>query len=318
VGRGLNTPPRLDQGEIVAALAAGWGFRGAVVEYAALGFGSHHWIATDAGGARCFVTVDDLSNAGDSGFARLTAAFQTARRLRDDGLEFVVAPLPDGRGDVVRRLNVRFSIAVFPYIEGVSGRFGAYAAEQQRRDVRGLIDLLHGATGVVEDIALREDFSVAARRSLEHALTELDRPWDSGPFAEPARLLLVEIEEDLQAAFATYDELVELASADPTPWVITHGEPHAGNVIWTDDGPRLVDWDTALIAPAARDLWAVAGPSADPGFALYRLRWDLTEIALYVSEFRRPHDRTADTVVSWRGLQHSADQCQAFVQSESK
>jgi spectinomycin phosphotransferase len=288
------------------------------VVYAALGFGSHHWIATDAAGARRFVTVDVLAAAGNSGFPRLTAAFQTARQLCDEGLEFVVAPLPDRRGDVLRRLTDRFSIAVFPYVEGTAGRCGEYATERQRSEVRRLIGVLHTATAMVDGIALREDFSVAARPSLEHALTELDRPWDSGPFAEPARRLLGEVEADLRTAFAAYDELVELVKADPTPWVITHGEPHAANVIWTDDRPRLVDWDTALIAPAARDLWTLTQPSDDPAFALYRLRWDLTEIALYVSEFRRPHARTADTVVSRRGLQHSAGECQAFVRSAAK
>jgi spectinomycin phosphotransferase len=276
------------------------------VEYAALGFGSHHWIATDASGARRFVTVDDLSNAVDSGFTRLTAAFRTARRLAERGLDFVVAPLPDEGGDVVRRLTDRFSMAVFPFIEGVTGRFGDYATNEQRQAVRGLIHVLHAETAVVEDLALREDFSVPARPSVELALTELDRRWQGGPFSEPARRLLVEVEGSIRAAFAAYDQLVELVRADPTPWVITHGEPHPGNVIWTSDGPRLVDWDTAVIAPAARDLWRLAGPSADPGSALYRLRWDLTEIALYVAQFRRPHDRTADTAKSWRGLRQSA------------
>ena len=35
---------------------------------------------------------------------------------------------------------------------------------------------------------------------------------------------------------------------------------------------------------------------------LYRLTWDLTEIALYVDQFRRPHGDTEDTRVAWAGL----------------
>jgi spectinomycin phosphotransferase len=38
---------------------------------------------------------------------------------------------------------------------------------------------------------------------------------------------------------------------------------------------------------------------------LYRLRWDLAEVSLYVSLFRAPHIDTADTRVAWDGLRHS-------------
>ncbi len=38
--------------------------------------------------------------------------------------------------------------------------------------------------------------------------------------------------------------------------LLTHGEPHPGNAMLAADGWRLVDWDTALVAPLERDLWA--------------------------------------------------------------
>ena len=34
-----------------------------------------------------------------------------------------------------------------------------------------------------------------------------------------------------------------------------HGDCHAGNVLWTDDGPHFVDFDDARIGPAVQDLW---------------------------------------------------------------
>ena len=40
---------------------------------------------------------------------------------------------------------------------------------------------------------------------------------------------------------------------------------------------------------------------------LYRLAWDLNEIAIYVSDFRRPHERTDDTSEAWQNLQHFLD-----------
>jgi len=34
-----------------------------------------------------------------------------------------------------------------------------------------------------------------------------------------------------------------------------HGDCHAGNVLWTDDGPHFVDFDDARMGPAVQDLW---------------------------------------------------------------
>jgi Ser/Thr protein kinase RdoA (MazF antagonist) len=34
-----------------------------------------------------------------------------------------------------------------------------------------------------------------------------------------------------------------------------HGDCHAGNVLWTDDGPHFVDFDDCRTGPAVQDLW---------------------------------------------------------------
>jgi Ser/Thr protein kinase RdoA (MazF antagonist) len=34
-----------------------------------------------------------------------------------------------------------------------------------------------------------------------------------------------------------------------------HGDCHAGNVLWTDEGPHFVDFDDSRTGPAAQDLW---------------------------------------------------------------
>lgn len=43
-----------------------------------------------------------------------------------------------------------------------------------------------------------------------------------------------------------------------------HGDCHAGNVLWTDDGPHFVDFDDARMGPAVQDLWMLlSGERAD-------------------------------------------------------
>ena len=101
--------------------------------------------------------------------------------------------------------------------------------------------------------------------------------------------------------------------------VITHGEPNAANALKIPAGLVLVDWESALLAPPERDLWALA--ESDPGLlgaysaatgtaidtdtlALHRMRYDLAEISLYLRWFRNSHDDTADAAEGWRNLQY--------------
>jgi len=43
-----------------------------------------------------------------------------------------------------------------------------------------------------------------------------------------------------------------------------HGDCHAGNVLWTDDGPHFVDFDDSRMGPAVQDLWMLlSGEPAD-------------------------------------------------------
>src|SRR5688572_13349348 len=105
--------------------------------YRPVGFGSHHWETVDAGGARWWATVDDLTAKPTSPGEPLTAAFDrlhaslaTARALHEHGRGFAVAPLPASDGRCVRRIkgggpegpgggeiNDRYAIALYPYVE---------------------------------------------------------------------------------------------------------------------------------------------------------------------------------------------------------
>jgi len=99
--------------------------------------------------------------------------------------------------------------------------------------------------------------------------------------------------------------------------VVTHGEPHPGNLIRVGAQLMLVDWDTVGLARPERDLWMVAGENGEElrrytaitgrpvdraALALYRLRWALDDISLFARQLRAPHDRSADTEHAWQAL----------------
>lgn len=42
---------------------------------------------------------------------------------------------------------------------------------------------------------------------------------------------------------------------DPIRYIRLHGDCHAGNVLWSDAGPHIVDLDDCLMGPAIQDIW---------------------------------------------------------------
>lgn len=317
----LTAPPDFTDVDLATLVERYWGLCGLRFEYVPLGFGSHHW---RAGG--WFVTVDDLEAAhqpgpdADSSFAALERAYRTAALLHDEaGLEFVVAPVAGLGGAVLRRLGDRYAVSVLPFVAGKSSDWGPYEADDDRRTMGALLGRLHAATDhVPAGLPRTEDFAIPARAALEDALSDLERPWTTGPFAEPARRLLARSAERLDHLLREYDALACSALRHSHSWVVTHGEPHRANVIRGPDGRHhLVDWDTTLVAPRERDLhmvlgedlvgWDeyVAGPPSQLDqsiLRLYRRWWELADVATFVDLFRRSHGQTDDTAASWKIL----------------
>jgi spectinomycin phosphotransferase len=324
---GAHGAPDLGRSHLAAALADGWGLAGAELEYVPQGGGSHHWRCRAGGGER-FVSVDDLTATfhaatdEDAAFAALARAYATAGALRARaGLEFVVAQIPDRDGGPLRRLGRRYAVRVEPVIAGEPGVFGEYAPAD-RRAVAGLVGRLHaGSDRVPAGLPQVADLRIPSRASLQAALAEVDRPWASGPWAEPARALLAARAVEVAERLAEHDAVAARVRETQARWVVTHGEPHGGNVIRdAGGGLHLIDWDTAMVAPPERDLqmvladdltgWdeyrAAAAPvELDPeALGLYRRLWALADIASFVTTLRRPHGQTTDTRHAYEALAH--------------
>lgn len=87
---------------------------------------------------------------------------------------------------------------------------------------------------------------------------------DIATFGEAPRAFLLSedwVPADLAEAYAS----VSAQALDHVRWAFEragdvtvqrlHGDCHAGNVLWTDDGPHFVDFDDARNGPAIQDLW---------------------------------------------------------------
>jgi spectinomycin phosphotransferase/16S rRNA (guanine(1405)-N(7))-methyltransferase len=320
----LTPPDGFSEDSLVSALAVHWRLDVAAISYSAVGFGSHHWDVTDAAGARWFVTVDELQKRRqwlaeplDAALERLRRALGAAVELRARGLDFVVAPVASHAGEPVVMAADEFAVAVYPFMLGKSFDWGEFSGQAHRQAVLELVIAVHQAPPRVRDLACADSYRVQKRDELEAVLDGAHAAGEAGPYTEPMRRLVSQDGAGIRAALRGYDRLVSQASGLPARSVLTHGEPHAGNTMLTDDGYRLIDWDTTLVAPPERDLWMLdpgdgsvlasyqAATGAEPVAGvldLYRARWDITDVALEVSRFVGPHKGTEEDEKAWQIL----------------
>ena len=311
------------------------------VSYLPVGAGGHHYLAVDSAERRWFVTVDELmaklfGMLGptyvpwvdvdlDAAFDALDRAFRAAVALREAGLEFVHAPITRADGDVLARLG-DYAVSVFPFIDAVSCK----PVRDGRPRLLAAVGRLHAASDAVRPgLPQRDTLTVPRKPRFLQILDDLRSPWTSGPYGEPARRLLQAKASAIRELFARCDELAEAVRAADTRWVMTHGQMHARNIVWTDDDQLLfVDWDCAAVAPRERDLgtwandldpktdedWAAytsAGQSreVDPtAIELYRLIGLLWGICADTELFRSTHVDGADARHEWNNLETALSQ----------
>ena len=319
-----TAPGDFGPGRLRPLLRDRWGLAVARFDYQPVGFGSHHWTGTSQAGRRWFVTADDLAvrrhYAGEpaaAALARLRAALAAAADLRDSGVAIAVPPVAARDGELAVPAGGRYAVAVYPFLDGRSFSWGDFTAPGHREALLDLVVAVHTAPAAARRRAGADDFSIPHRDELTAALRPGATVPDCGPWAGPAARLLAGHAAGLARGLARYDALARSARRDPAGpgrRVLTHGEPHPGNTMLTADGWRLIDWDTALVAPPERDLWdidpgdgsllrryaAATGTQPRPALLeLYRLRWDLADIAESVSQFRAPHGGSEDDAISF-------------------
>ena len=315
----MRSPLELVSEQQIASVVAGaWGQAIRDLRYFPEGGGAYHWIAEAGDGRRWFVTCDDLDTKPwlgsdrDSVFGGLLVAYGTAMELRATGLRFVVAPLATGAGEPAVRVDERHSVSVFDYTEGEPGRWGQAVEPTARRELVTMLARLHRASPPGPGLASR-GLELPGRQGLEEALDHPERPWEGGPLSEPLRHELAEHRDlivDWLADLDRYAARLGDGNGDgSTGAVVTHGEPHPGNLIRTGAGLSLVDWDTVAVARPERDLWMMVdgdeslhsayrdltGVTLDrEALAGYRLLWALSDAVSFTARLRGEHRQNTD------------------------
>ena len=239
------------------ALADGWGLSAETLRYAPVGGGSYHWVVTSGPGEQWFVTVDDLDDKGWLGrtrpavFAGLRAALDASVTLRREvGLRFVAAPVPALDGRSVRPLGDAHTVAVFPFLHGSGGEWDKPLTAPDLDELVAMLAALHRVDPAAVRLQRRE-VELSWPDDLELALRELGRPWTGGPFAEPARELLAGAAGPVRRGLDALDRWAR-ARFSVEGLVITHGEPHPGNIIRVAANADADGGAGAAARPAAR------------------------------------------------------------------
>ena len=261
------------------------------VEHVPVGFGAWHWRADGASGPRLFVTLDPPTPRHAAG--TLEDTYAVAHALGRD-LPFVHAPVPTTSG--------AFTIPCGGDLLSATRWLPGRRPERFGPEAAALVRALHDA----DPPGLRAWTPLVGGDLVERLEGATSSQWRSGPFGEEARLAIRSRLGAVGAWLADYLDLC--AGLDPSAYVATHGEPGVHNQWLTDDGLRIIDWESLLLAPPERDLLSPDAASLVPHDPdrrrLFDLEWRLSEIDAYAEWLRDPHVGNDDDRTALGGLHH--------------
>lgn len=233
------------------------------------------------------------------------ACYEAARELRDNGLEFVLAPIRGRSGQVVLDLRGR-PVVVSRHVSGTTS-FPDGLTETGTSALRNAVDRLHAAT--VAAPVPHETFDLPFEAELDAALARAQSgATAAGPLGAEVAALLDRNGPRIDQWRDEIRSCQKDCRAENGPFVLTHAEPAPPNVMITDGGELLLlDWGDLLWAPPERD----ARGLAEVGIVLggrphverfYELRWTLGEVAEYADRLTRPHEGNAEDLEKRREL----------------
>ena len=234
-----DRPTGLREHDLRLALAEGWRIDVAALRYAPVGGGSYHWVVRDGAGRRWFVTVDDLDDKawlGDTPGPRSWRAWRRRWKPRWR-LPRRRPRLRRGPGSgvparrLVRPVGPRYAVAVFPFLDGSCGALRREPLPAAERAVlTDMLAALHQAGRRPAAARVAAIGLAAARGAGGGPAASWDGPGGRGRSASPRARCWPARGRRVRELLEVFDRL---AAARPRAdeFVITHGEPHPGNVL---------------------------------------------------------------------------------------
>lgn len=202
------------------------------------------------------------------------------RQLAEEEIP-VVAPLVDARGETLHHHGA-FRFALYR-------RCGGRPPEL---DDANTLEQLGRFIGRIHAYGRTQPYQHRPTLNIEHYGVNSREFLLSGPFIPPG----------LKTAYSSLSaDLISrihdcYARAGTVEMIRLHGDCHPGNILWTDKGPHIVDFDDARMGPAVQDLWMFL--SGDRPYQQARLM----DILAGYTEFSDFHPRELHLIEALRTL----------------
>lgn len=227
--------------------------------------------------------------------------------LLEHGIQEIIKPIPTITNQSILYIE-GYSLVVYPFIQGNNG-FQQALTRQQWKTLGQALKKIHemDVPDTLKQQLRHESYSSKWRKNV-HSLRD---QMEQSPALDEYALQFIQFTrkkiEIIDILLAYAEELVLKAQQEPSPFVLCHGDIHAGNLLLgSKDCLYIVDWDEPLMAPKERDLMFVGGGVANVWnkpyeealfyegygktninqiiFAYYRCERILEDIALYTQE----------------------------------
>ncbi|HEX2620134.1 MAG TPA: aminoglycoside phosphotransferase family protein [Phototrophicaceae bacterium] len=256
------------------------------------------------------------------------------RYLKDQGIEQVVAPIPDRQG----RLHIEienFSLTLYPYITGKTG-MDTEMSDAHWQEFGAVLKQIHTTLLPTELLSQlqRETFMPkwsTISRELQAKINTGDYDHSSVTQKELA-MFWQSRQAEIKRIVERTEDLGRLSAQTAGDFVLCHTDIHTANIL-LDEQEKLfiVDWDLPMLAPVERDLMFVMEASKDDGttvsreeelffrgygettvnpvaFAYYRYEWVVQEIGDYGERvFLMPDSGEQTKIDAVRGFQQLFD-----------
>jgi len=155
----------------------------------------------------------------------------------------IVSPLAENDESLFAYRDFRFSL--YP---SVGGRPPELEDSSVLEQLGRLLGRMH-AVGAVKTFAYRETLSLE-RMAVESRNFLLERKFIPENLVEAYASVADDLIARIRRAFERVGTIDRIR---------LHGDLHAGNILWSQDGPLLLDFDDACSGPAIQDFWMLLG-----------------------------------------------------------